>query len=267
MVWFRVDDNFADHPKVRRIPRGQRAAAIGLWTLAGTWAARHLRDGHVPDYMIDELCARPSHAEALVRVDLWHKHGHNCADCPPVSANSYVFHDWESLQYTREQVLAKREADAERQRLARERRKSQRESQDSHAVTDTDEGVSHATVHDSRPVPSRPVPTEVLTSEGDRPVTLRAVPETKPSPSDDELIRPADARCSAHVGVAEPGPCKGCRAARERAERKWEAAEERRRAADEELARNCVLCEGTHFVLDADKNPTAKKCTDHRRSA
>ena len=44
-MWFKGDDNFPTHPKTLSIPRNQRCAAIGLWTLAGMWSGKNLTDG------------------------------------------------------------------------------------------------------------------------------------------------------------------------------------------------------------------------------
>lgn len=99
-----------------------------------------------------------------------------------------------------------------------------------------------------------------LEQGGERPETSAPAAATKPSPKS-----PSDARCTAHIGVAEPGPCKGCGRERERAEREVERAAEKARLAAEEAARDCPDCEGTHFVLDDDKKPTRRKCT-HPRS-
>lgn len=103
MTWFRADDSFGDHPKVKRIPRADRAAAIGLWTLAGTWSARHLQNGKVPDYMIEELAGSDHLAKILVDVELWH-----------ITEGGYVFHNWEQWQPTREAVEARRQSEADR---------------------------------------------------------------------------------------------------------------------------------------------------------
>ena len=43
MTWFYVDDNFSTHPKCI----GISMEAVGVWTMAGTWCARHLTDGYI----------------------------------------------------------------------------------------------------------------------------------------------------------------------------------------------------------------------------
>jgi hypothetical protein len=103
MSWFKVDDGFSDHPKVRSIPRATRAAAIGLWTLAGSWSAKNLTDGHVPAYMLAELGCTRGQAAALVQAGLWLRAG-----------DGYDFHEWDDHQPSREQVTERRAKTAER---------------------------------------------------------------------------------------------------------------------------------------------------------
>ena len=98
MVWFNVDDGFPTSPKVLSIPRGERMAAVGLWTIAGASCAKHLTDGHVGAFMLDEWGADPLSAEALVTSGLWER-----------TPKGFVFHDWEGWQRTREDVEASRE--------------------------------------------------------------------------------------------------------------------------------------------------------------
>jgi hypothetical protein len=99
VTWFKVDDGFYDHPKVKAIPRRQRQGAVALWTLAGSWCCRYLTDGIVPAHMIEEFGASVKDAESLVNTGLWE-------DC----GGSYLFHDWVEFQFTREQVETERAA-------------------------------------------------------------------------------------------------------------------------------------------------------------
>jgi hypothetical protein len=48
MSWFRVDDTLAAHPKTRRAG----LAAMGLWTVAGSWSSQQLTEGFVPDWFV-----------------------------------------------------------------------------------------------------------------------------------------------------------------------------------------------------------------------
>lgn len=64
MGWARVDDGFHDHPKADSLS----LAAVGLWTLNLTWAARHRRTagipGFIPEARVRKLAGR--HTAALV---------------------------------------------------------------------------------------------------------------------------------------------------------------------------------------------------------
>jgi hypothetical protein len=124
MSWFRIDDSFSDHPKVRRIPRTRRLAAIGLWSLAGSWSAKHSTDGVIPGYMIEELAGTKALAGTLVEVGLWHRGDHACPACPSAEASAFVAHAFTERNPSRAQVEAERRAGAERQRQSRERKRS-----------------------------------------------------------------------------------------------------------------------------------------------
>lgn len=182
MPWFQVDDAFSDHPKVKRISRRERAGAIGLWLLAGTWCAKHLTDGDVPSYMPDDFGATAKDAAALVKVGLWHSAGHSCPTCPqPTDDGGWVFHDWSSWQPTREQVEKKR-AEA-RERMAKRRSGSR----DVRANTDGTPGE----VRDEfvNPSPTQPYPALVPT-EQENPSLVVVCRLTNPngSPDDDEKL-------------------------------------------------------------------------------
>ena len=162
MAWFKVDDRFSSSRKLLRIPRARRTAAVGLWTLAGTWSARDLTDGWIPEYTIEEFGAELEDAEALVKAGLWDHEEQE-------GEHGFVFVNWGEYQPTKDQAEAEREAARERKRRQRRNAKGEFAGQDS--VTpmsrrDTsgltrDTTVSHAVSQPGHtvPVPSRPVPT------------------------------------------------------------------------------------------------------------
>jgi hypothetical protein len=116
VTWFKVDDNLPTHRKVLAIPRRDRAAAIGLWTLAGAWCAKNLTDGHLGAHMLEELASSKKYADLLVRVGLWE-----------ATEQGYLFHDWSSpWQPTRAEVEAKREEEAKRKAEWRARRAAEK---------------------------------------------------------------------------------------------------------------------------------------------
>ena len=71
VTWFKVDDQLADHPKVMGLG-DDRLSALGLWTICGTYSAKHLTDGFVPQSAV-QLYGGPRWqriVDALVRVGL-----------------------------------------------------------------------------------------------------------------------------------------------------------------------------------------------------
>ena len=55
MAWFKVDDGFLTSSKVMSIPRSKRAEAIGVWLSVGVWSAHEMKDGIVPNVILEEL--------------------------------------------------------------------------------------------------------------------------------------------------------------------------------------------------------------------
>lgn len=109
MPWFKVDDGFATSKPVLRIPRRYRCAAIGLWTLAGTWCAKELTDGHVPAHYLEEVGTTKAIADHLVKAELWE-----------ITETGWLFIGWEKYQPTRADVLVERQKEADRKRAWRE---------------------------------------------------------------------------------------------------------------------------------------------------
>lgn len=136
MVWFRMDDSFPSHPKVLGIPRRERLATIGLWTLAGGWCAKQLTDGYLAEHMVEEIGGTAKAASMLVEVGLW-----------DLTEGGFQFHDWHHYNPTREEVEADRTA-------ARERMKRIRSGRSSAEVRANNKRSSQE-VRDPRPDPSR----------------------------------------------------------------------------------------------------------------
>lgn len=113
MPWFKVDDTLPMHAKV--VAAGN--ASLGLWVRCGAWSMQQLTDGFIPTAIARQFGTR-SEAKRLVDVGLWIE-----------KDDGYLFHQWNPRQPTRAQVLAEREAAAERQRVAREKRRKAKEDQ------------------------------------------------------------------------------------------------------------------------------------------
>jgi hypothetical protein len=112
MPWFRVDDTLAFHAKV--MVAGN--AAIGLWTRAGAWSMQQLSDGFVPTHVARQLGTK-AEAQRLVNAGLW-----------LAKDDGYLFHEWAERQPSRARIMANREANAEKLRKWREKRKREGET-------------------------------------------------------------------------------------------------------------------------------------------
>lgn len=106
MPWFKLDENFANHPKVNQAGN----AAVGLWVRCGTYSAQYLTDGHVPGNVARNL-GKPREIAALLDAGLW---------VPCDDGDGYVMPDYLDYNPSKEQILAERAANRDRQ--ARRRR-------------------------------------------------------------------------------------------------------------------------------------------------
>ena len=97
MTWIRVDDDFADHPKVMAL-EGERLRGLGLWHVAASYCARYLTDGYVPAAHL-KANAPASLIDRMVKVGLFDKSG-----------GGYILHDWLDYNPPKGKVLAEREA-------------------------------------------------------------------------------------------------------------------------------------------------------------
>lgn len=148
MSWFRVDDHLHSHSKAVRAG----TEAMGLWILAGSWAAAEESDGWVPGYMLARLAGVGADdlAERLVRAGLWEP-AEQGGDA------GYTFHQWEEHQPTRAQLEAKREQARERMRRARGQGGDVR----------TNGASTSQSVTPTRPDPTRPTKTPAADTSAD----------------------------------------------------------------------------------------------------
>lgn len=138
MTWFKVDDKLHDHRKAR----AAGATAMGVWCLAGSWAADNLTDGFIPATILPRW-GRPRDAKRLVDVGLWHTDEQD-------GEKGWRFHEWHERQPSRAQKLAERAAKQEAGRAGGLRSgQSRREAKGKQSASDLVEPPT-------RPVPSRP---------------------------------------------------------------------------------------------------------------
>lgn len=106
MAWFKVDDGFAEHPKVIHVRALAGDAPLGMWLRAGTWSNRQLTDGFVPVSWI-ALNGDESHAQILVTSGLW---------VEDASRDGWQFKDFMEYQPSKADVEARRSKDLTRKR-------------------------------------------------------------------------------------------------------------------------------------------------------
>lgn len=165
MTWFKVDDTLHSHKKAMRAG----VEAMGLWVLAGSWAADQLTDGWVPSYAAQRIASNAEDLAArLVKAGLWTPGEYD-------GEHGWWYHEWAERQPTRDEVLARRRADTERRARWRDGKKPKVDTASS--TSDTG-GASHdasrrdADVESRQvsalPDPTRPDPKEKKTSSNRR---------------------------------------------------------------------------------------------------
>src|ERR1051326_4951718 len=88
MPWFKVDDKIHDHEKARKAG----VAAMGLWSLAGSWCMDNLKDGFVPEGVPIRWARNyRALATALVKAGLW-------TEAVKDGEKGWLFHDWLKYQ-------------------------------------------------------------------------------------------------------------------------------------------------------------------------
>jgi len=170
MAWQKIDDQFGISKKVIRIPRKRRQRCVGLWLLAGNYASRTLSDGILEAHELDELDAIAADVEELIRVELWHGHGHDCERCAPVDPGDVVIHDYLAYNPTKAKVLSDREAERVRKMSQRDKKR-------------TPDGHTQVSEH---PVPSRPDP--VLLTDVTTDIESSHLPDSAPQRLDESAL-------------------------------------------------------------------------------
>jgi hypothetical protein len=150
MAWFKVDDGLHASRKLLSIPKRSRFAAVGLWTVAGSWCADQLTDGLVPEYMLTVWGSPPAAPQSLVEAGLWER-----------ISDGYRFCNWLEYQPRKEDVDAERAASRERMRELRAKRKQKKPLEPAE-----NEGVfgrtgANGSENVRNPDPTRPDPTPI----------------------------------------------------------------------------------------------------------
>ena len=122
MGWVRLDDNFADHPKVIALSD----SAFRLYIEALCYSNRQLTDGFIPNAVYLKL-STDDEADYLIDAGLWEEvHGNVIS---PDLTTGYQIRSYTEYQPTREKVEEKREQAKERLRRYREKQGNANETQ------------------------------------------------------------------------------------------------------------------------------------------
>lgn len=117
MPWFKVDDTLHGHPKHRKAG----LAAVGLWTVAGSYCSQYATEGFVPVWFVTGWPQGRKLAARLVAAGLWEE---GAKDGEP----GWWFHDWAHYQMTKDEIERDRASARERQRKFREKRREARDA-------------------------------------------------------------------------------------------------------------------------------------------
>lgn len=117
MTWFQVDDHLSDHRKVRRLGE-DKLAAVGLWTLCGSWCGANLSEGFIPAEVVDRWDPGLKIAARLVEVELW-------SEDASEGERGFRFHEWGEYQRSKDAVLRQRNLNRLRQKRYRDRREAE----------------------------------------------------------------------------------------------------------------------------------------------
>jgi hypothetical protein len=147
--WFKVDDGFHGHPKVMDLS----VEAVGLWTLAGSWCAKYLTDGFVPEKTVRRLGGGPDLAGELYAAGLWE-----------ASNGGWQFKDWTDYQPSKAEVEAERQAARDRMKKVRAAKKGVTKEHPGSAELPANNERSSEEVRIA-PSQSHPVPTSSSTKK------------------------------------------------------------------------------------------------------
>lgn len=256
---FNVPLGFYDGPEVKSIPRRIRAAAVGVWTLCGTFSANKLQDGYVGPETLKELGCT-----AAIRAALMATLGPDGEPDPlwiDARDGGVQFTKWVKYQRSRAEVKAYREAEAERKRIARQGKGSTSPN----AATSGNGKTSGRTSGGQNP--------DVRSDHRDPKTETETKTEISSLVTSSGGVTSADAgesprpHCPKHEENFD-GPCHACKKRRE-----WDETHESRVRADEldakrrlrEIAASCPDCHGTGVIDEGENDagyPVSRRC-DH----
>ena len=203
MSYFLADDNLGSHPKVLQLfASADGLAALGFWTLCGTWSRRYKTHGFV-SYASADASARCADLSAVgsdmsaTGTDMSRtERGHEGPSAHLANLlceaglwmrveGGYQFHDWAERYQAADMAAERRKRDRERKREARAAAKRERPANDNENVR----GLSADKARTKPRTPgSSPTPTPQVKTTRSPPSSPPPVPEAsadKSAPSAD----------------------------------------------------------------------------------
>lgn len=134
MSWFLVDDELHSHEKVLALleqPDG--LAAIGLWTLCGSWSRKYRKAGFVPHTVVGALSRHTCRARPVdISGQIWTASDASGLPRTLVDAGlwisvdgGYQFHDWDAIYQFETKESERKRKDRDRKRAERALKKLQ----------------------------------------------------------------------------------------------------------------------------------------------
>ena len=117
MGWVRLDDNFADHPKIIGLSDSQ----FRLYVTALCYSNRQLTDGFIANAVYTRM-SREDDAQFLVEAELWEEAYGNAIS--PDLVTGYQIRSYDEYQPLKEKVEEKKNAGRERLRKYREEKRN-----------------------------------------------------------------------------------------------------------------------------------------------
>lgn len=145
---FNIPLNFYDGPEVDSIPKRIRAAAVGVWSLAGNYAATQLTDGYVPAGILKSFgCTDAIRGALKVTIN---KKGELSPLWIDARNGGIQLTNWPKHQRTNDEVTAYKASDAERKRLERESKRNATTTRNGETSDRTSDGQRTDVQSDSR---------------------------------------------------------------------------------------------------------------------
>jgi len=154
MSWVRLDDNFADHPKVM----GLSDSAFRLYIESLCYANRYLTDGIISVNAFRKISGSDDDAIQLIHNKLW---------CFHAEQNEYEILSYTEYQPTKNKVSEKRDQARERVRQFREKKR---------VSTTFQQQDGNANEIHPQPNPTQPNPTTSTTTESSDELSIAVVP-------------------------------------------------------------------------------------------